>query len=49
MSAQLKLVPPSSPQKRELPIRGEIHRSSQNWRDRNRRLTRRQRPIVPRV
>lgn len=41
MSAQLKLVPSSSPQKRELPIRGEIHRSSQNWRDRNRRLTRR--------
>lgn len=41
MSAQLKLVHSSSPQKRELPIRGEIHRASQNWRDRNRRLTRR--------
>lgn len=40
MSAQLKLVH-SSPVKRELPIRGEIHRASQNWRDRNRRLTRR--------
>lgn len=41
MSAQLKLVHSSSSQKRELPIRGEIHRASQNWRDRNRRLTRR--------
>ena len=39
MSAQLKLVHSSSSQKRELPIRGEIHRASQNWRDRNRRLT----------
>ena len=41
MSAQLKLVPSPPAPKRELPIRGEIHRASQNWRDQNRRLTRR--------
>lgn len=35
MSAQLKLVHSSPAPKRELPIRGEIHRTSQNWRDRN--------------
>ena len=41
MSAQLKLVSSNPRPRRELLILGEIHRSSQRWSDKNRRLTRR--------
>lgn len=41
MPTKLKLVHSSPSPKRELPIRGEIHRVSQQLSDRNKRLTRR--------